>query len=197
MAERKSTEERNTKETRIKISFVIDGQGFSDIDTGIPFMDHMLTLFAKHGFFDLEVKADGDLQVDEHHTMEDLGIVLGQTIKKALGDKLSIRRYGCFSLPMDDTLVNIALDLSGRSYLAYNVKPPVDYINGIGVRLFHEFFQALTNSLALNLHVDLVRGEEIHHILEAVFKCFGKALDQATSLDNREKSIPSTKGILI
>ena len=197
MAERRATEERNTKETRIKISFVIDGKGLSNIDTGIPFLDHMLTLFAKHGYFDLKIKAHGDLQVDEHHTMEDLGIVLGKVIKKALGDKHSIRRYGCFSLPMDETLINVALDLSGRPYLAYNVKPPVDYVNGIGVRLFHEFFQALTNSLALNLHIDLVRGEEIHHILEAVFKCFSKALDQATSLDKREESIPSTKGILV
>ena len=197
MAERKATEERNTQETRIKISLMIDGQGVSDVNTGIPFMDHMLTLFAKHGFFDLEIKAQGDLQIDEHHTMEDLGIVMGLVIKKALGDKRSIRRYGCFALPMDDTLVNVALDLSGRPYLAYNVRSPVDYINGIGVRLFHEFFQALTNNLGLNLHIDLVRGEEVHHIHEAVFKCFSKALDQATNFDSREKNIPSTKGTLV
>ena len=197
MEKREATEERNTKETQIRMTFSIDGQGKSTVDTGIPFVDHMLTLFAKHGFFDLEVKACGDLQIDEHHTMEDLGIVMGRVIKNALGDKQSIRRYGCFSLPMDETLVNVALDLSGRPYLAYNVSCPVDHINGIGTRLFQEFFQALTNNLALNLHIDLVRGEEVHHILEAVFKCFSKALDIATSIDSREKDIPSTKGTLV
>ena len=160
-------------------------------------MDHMLTLFAKHGFFDLEVKAIGDLEIDAHHTMEDIGIVLGTVIHKALGNRQGIRRYGNFSLPMDESLVNIALDLSGRPYLAYNVSFPVNEINGIGVRLFQEFFQALTNNLALNLHIDLVRGEEVHHILEAIFKCFSKALDQATSLDVREKAVPSTKGVLV
>ena len=194
---RKITEKRDTKETQIELTFNVDGQGKSDVDTGIPFVDHMLTLFAKHGFFDLEIKAKGDLHVDEHHTIEDLGIVMGRAIRKALSDKRSIRRYGCFSLPMDETLVNVALDLSGRPYLSYNVNCPVDYVNGIGTRLFREFFQALTNNLALNLHIDLVRGEEIHHILEAIFKCFSKALDQATSLDPREKNIPSTKGILV
>ena len=194
---RKATEKRNTKETQIKIALTIDGFGKSTIDTGIPFMDHMLSLFAKHGFFDLEVQAKGDLLVDEHHTMEDLGIVMGKVILKALGDKCSIRRYGCFSLPMDETLVSVALDLSGRPCLVYNVDCPVDYVNGIGVRLFREFFQALTNNLALNLHIDLIRGEEIHHIIEAIFKCFSKALDNATGLDPREKNIPSTKGVLV
>lgn len=193
---REATEERNTKETSITIQFCIDGQGTSNVDTGVPFMDHMLTLFAKHGFFDIDVKATGDLEIDAHHTIEDLGIVMGTVISKALGDKRGIYRYGCFSLPMDETLVNVALDLSGRPYLSYNVNTPVDHINGIGVRLFHEFFQALSYNLALNLHIDLVRGEEVHHILEAVFKGFAKALDRATSLDPREKNIPSTKGIL-
>ncbi len=193
---RNATEERITKETDIKITFNVDGSGKSNIDTGIPFMDHMLILFAKHGFFNLDVKARGDLEIDAHHTIEDLGIVMGKVIQKALGDKKGICRYGCFSLPMDDTLVNVALDLSGRPFLSYNVNAPVDHINGIGVRLFHEFFQALAVNLALNLHIDLVRGEEVHHILEAIFKGFSKALDRATSLDPRGKDIPSTKGML-
>ena len=193
---RSATEKRVTKETDITITFCVDGKGQSNVDTSVPFMDHMLTLFAKHGFFDLEIKAKGDLEIDAHHTIEDLGIVMGKVIQKALGDKKGICRYGCFSLPMDDTLVNVALDLSGRPFLSYNVNTPVDHINGIGVRLFHEFFQALTFNLALNLHIDLVRGEEVHHILEAVFKCFSKALDKATSYDERESDIPSTKGIL-
>ncbi len=193
---RTAAEERITKETHIKITFCVDGSGKSNIDTGIPFMDHMMTLFAKHGFFDLEVKATGDLEIDAHHTVEDLGIVMGKVIQKALGNKKGICRYGCFSLPMDDTLVNVALDLSGRPFLSYNVKTTVDHINGIGVRLFHEFFQALSVNLALNLHIDLVRGEDVHHILEAIFKGFSKALDRATGFDPREKNVPSTKGML-
>ncbi len=188
--------ERNTRETQIRISVTIDGAGKSDVSTGIPFMDHMLTLFARHGFFDLHVKASGDLEVDAHHTIEDLGIVLGKAIAEALGDKRGIRRYGHFALPMDDALTMIALDLSGRPFLAYNVTLPVDYINGTDVRLFHEFFLALTNNLALNLHIDLVRGNEVHHILESIFKCFAKALDMATTVDPREAGIPSTKGLL-
>ena len=193
---RTATEERNTEETKIKIAFVVEGSGKSEIDTGIPFMNHMLTLFAKHGFFDLKVKAKGDLEVDEHHTMEDLGIVMGKVMKKALGDKRGIRRYGCFSLPMDDTLVSIAIDISGRPYLAYNVTSPVSQVGKMDVRLFQEFFQSLSTNLACNLHIDLQRGAEGHHIIEGIFKCFGKALDQATSLDPREKGIPSTKGSL-
>ncbi len=189
--------ERNTRETKIAMSFAIDGSGNAKVNTGMPFMDHMLTLFARHGYFDIDIKAEGDLEVDAHHTMEDLGIVLGKVINQALADKVGIRRYGCFSLTMDETLVNVALDLSGRPYLSYNVTTPVDHVGGIGARLFHEFFQALTNNLALNLHIDLVRGEEIHHILEAVFKGFAKALDMATQIEPREKSIPSTKGILV
>jgi len=197
MKNRKATEERITEETKIKISISIDGSGKGKVETGIPFMDHMLKLFAKHGFFDLDVLAKGDLEIDGHHTMEDLGIVMGKVLKKALGDKARIRRYGCFSLPMDETLVNISLDLSGRPYLAYNVNYPATEVGGIGTRLFHEFFQALTVHLGLNLHIDLVRGEEVHHISEATFKCFGRALDQATSIDPRERGIPSTKGTLI
>ncbi len=188
--------ERKSAETKIKISIEIDGKGSASVDTGIPFFDHMLTLFAKHGFFDLSIKAKGDLEIDEHHTMEDLGIVLGNAIKDALGDKKGITRYGFFLLPMDETLARVVLDLSGRPCLVWNVKPPATHVNGIDVRLFREFFQALTNSLGLNIHVDLVRGEEIHHVFEAIFKGFARALDAATQMDPREKGVPSTKGML-
>ena len=193
---RTATEERNTAETKIKIVFSLDSSEKSEIDTGIPFMDHMLTLFAKHGFFYLNVKAKGDLEVDEHHTMEDLGIVLGKVIRKALGNKAGIRRYGFFTLPMDEALVSIAIDISGRPYFVYNVPSPVSQVGKMDIRLFQEFFQSLSINLACNLHIDLKRGEEAHHIIESIFKCFGKTLDQATSLDPREKGIPSTKGRL-
>jgi imidazoleglycerol-phosphate dehydratase len=187
---------RNTSETQIQLSIDIDGSGRSNVDTGIPFMNHMLTLFAKHGYFDLDVKAVGDLEVDEHHTMEDLGIVMGNAIKQALGDKAGIRRYGFFLLPMDETLARVALDLSGRPYLVYNVAAPADYIKGMSVRLFHEFFLGLTNNLGVNLHIDVIRGEEVHHVIEAVFKGFARALDAATSREPRETGLPTTKGHL-
>ncbi len=187
---------RETNETHIRIKLELDGSGQSRIDTGIPFLDHMLTLFARHGFFDLDVDAKGDLEVDCHHTMEDIGIVLGNTIKDALGDKRGIRRYGAAIVPMDESLARVVLDLSGRPWLAYDVATTVPHINNIDVRLFREMFQALTNNLMLNLHIDLIRGEETHHILEAVFKAFAKALDQATRLDTRETGVPSTKGTL-
>lgn len=193
---RQATEERLTTETKIRATVTIDGAGKAQVKTGIPFMDHMLTLAAKHGYFDLEIDASGDLEIDAHHTMEDLGIVLGTALRKALGDKRGIRRYGCFMLPMDESLAHIAIDLSGRPHLSYNVTTPTDHINGVPVRLFREFFQALVNSLGFTLHVDLVRGDESHHILEAVFKGFAKALDQATAMESRESSIPSTKGSL-
>ena len=193
---RKATEKRQTNETKIEISFTVDGEGKADVNTGIPFMDHMLTLFARHGFFDLTVKAAGDLDVDAHHTMEDLGIVLGTVIRKALGDKKGICRNGIFILPMDETLARVVLDLSGRACLVYEVEPSTRYIKELDVRLFHEFFQALTNNLALNLHVDVIRGEDVHHVFEGVFKAFARALDCATSLEPREKGVPTTKGML-
>jgi imidazoleglycerol-phosphate dehydratase len=193
---RKATEKRQTNETEIEISFTVDGEGKADVNTGIPFMDHMLTLFARHGFFDLTVKASGDLDIDAHHTMEDLGIVLGTVIRKALGDKKGIRRYGFFILPMDETLARVVLDLSGRACLVYEVEPSTRYIKELDVRLFREFFQALTNNLALNLHIDVIRGEDVHHVFEGVFKAFARALDCATSLEPREKGVPTTKGML-
>ena len=193
---RKATEKRQTNETKIEISFTVDGEGKADVNTGIPFMDHMLTLFSRHGFFDLTVKASGDLDIDAHHTMEDLGIVLGTVIRKALGDKKGICRYGFFILPMDETLARVVLDLSGRACLVYEVEPSARYIKELDVRLFREFFQALTNNLALNLHIDVIRGEDVHHIFEGVFKAFARALDRATSLEPREKGVPTTKGML-
>ena len=187
---------RKTRETEIETVLNVDGSGKSEISTGIGFMDHMLELFARHGKFDLKVKACGDLEVDAHHTMEDLGLVLGTAFAKALGDKAGIRRYGSFLLPMDETLVLVALDLSGRPYLVYDLVPPVEKVGTLDTALFHEFFQAFCVKGGINLHIKLVTGGEVHHIFEAVFKGLARALDQAVSSDPREKGIPSTKGIL-
>ena len=187
---------RKTAETDITASINLDGEGKSSISTGIPFMDHMLTLFAKHGFFDLNISASGDLEVDCHHTMEDLGIVMGELFAKAAGDKSGIRRYGNFLLPMDETLVMIALDLSGRGGLYYDVTPPAQQLNNIDTRLFHEFFQAFAVKSGLNLHIRMICSCETHHLFEAIFKGLGKALDQALTCDERIKGVLSTKGTL-
>lgn len=193
---RNSSIKRTTKETDISVNFEIDGSGKSSVNTGIPFMDHMLTLFAKHGFFDLEVTAKGDIEVDYHHTMEDLGLVLGEAIAKAAGDKAGIRRYGNFLLPMDETLALIALDLSGRPCLVFDVQPPAPMIKDLDVRLFHEFFQALAVKSGMNLHIKQMVSGEVHHLYEAIFKGFAKALDQALSVDPRIQGVLSTKGSL-
>lgn len=187
---------RKTRETKIAVELDLDGSGKSEISTGIGFMDHMLELFARHGKFDLKVQAAGDLEVDAHHTMEDLGLVMGEVFSQALGDKAGIRRYGSFLLPMDETLVLIALDLSGRPYLVYDLVPPVEKVGTLDTALFHEFFQAFCVKGGINLHVKLMAGGEIHHIFEAVFKGLARALEQAVSHDPKEKGIPSTKGIL-
>ena len=187
---------RKTAETDITCSINLDGEGKSVISTGIPFMDHMLTLFARHGFFDLNVSAKGDLEVDCHHTMEDLGIVLGELLAKAAGDKAGIRRYGNFLLPMDETLALIALDLSGRPCLVFDVQPPAPMIKDLDVRLFHEFFLALAVKSGMNLHVKQMVSGEVHHLYEAIFKGFAKALDQALSVDPRIQGVLSTKGSL-
>ena len=193
---RKSEITRTTRETDITVALELDGTGKSSIDTGIPFMNHMLELFAKHGFFDLEVRAKGDIEVDYHHTMEDLGLVLGQALAEALGDKAGIRRYGSCILPMDETLALVALDLSGRPCLVWDVDFPAQMIRDLDVRLFCEFFQALVNRAGMNLHVKKLAGEEVHHVAEAIFKAFANALDQAVSLDPRVKGVLSTKGSL-
>lgn len=194
--ERTSEIRRTTGETDISVAINLDGSGKASVDTGIPFLDHMLNLFARHGFFDLEIKAKGDIEVDYHHTMEDLGIVLGQAILQAAGDKKSIRRYGNFLLPMDETLVMIALDLSGRAGLYYDVTPPAPMIKDIDARLFYEFFQALCSNAGLNMHIRMICSGEVHHLFEAIFKGFAKALDQATSIDPRVQGVLSTKGSL-
>nr|WP_294502974.1 imidazoleglycerol-phosphate dehydratase HisB [uncultured Victivallis sp.] len=193
---RKSEVKRTTRETDITVMLELDGEGKSSVDTGIPFMNHMLELFAKHGFFNLEVRAKGDIEVDYHHTMEDLGLVLGQALAEALGDKAGIRRYGSCILPMDETLALVALDLSGRPCLVWDVDFPAQMIRDLDVRLFCEFFQALVNRAGMNLHVKKLAGEEVHHVAEAIFKAFAKALDQAVSLDPRVKGVLSTKGSL-
>ena len=193
---RKSEVARKTRETDIFIALDLDGEGRSSIDTGIPFMNHMLELFAKHGFFDLTVRAKGDIEVDYHHTMEDLGLVLGDVLAQALGAKAGIRRYGSCILPMDETLALVALDLSGRPCLVWNVDFPAPMIRDLDTRLFCEFFQALVNRAGMNLHVRKMAGEEVHHVAEAVFKAFAKALDQAVTHDPRVKGVLSTKGSL-
>lgn len=187
---------RVTGETDISVSINLDGEGKSSIHTGIPFMDHMLNLFAKHGFFDLDINAKGDLEVDYHHTMEDLGLAMGEAFAQAVGDKAGIRRYGNFLLPMDETLVLVALDISGRPGLYYDVTPPAPYVKDIDARLFHEFFQGFCVKCGLNLHFKMLAAAETHHLFEAMFKGLAKALDAATSFDPRIQGVLSTKGVL-
>lgn len=193
---RKAVIERITKETQIKLSLDLDGAGKAKICTSVPFLDHMLNLFARHGLFDLEVEAKGDIDIDFHHTVEDIGIVLGEALKQALGDKSGIRRYGQASVPMDETLASVAVDLSGRPYLVYNVRLPKVKIGEFDVELAREFFQALTNNLAANIHINVMYGDNVHHILEGCFKALARALDQATQLDQRITGVMSTKGKL-
>jgi len=188
---------RETNETCVNISLNLDGEGKGEINTGAPFFDHMLELFARHGFFDLTVDARGDVEVDYHHLVEDAGLALGQAVRKALGDRAGITRYGFFVLPMDETLVTVSLDLSNRPYLVYNAEPPVTFVRDFNVNLFKEFFQAFANEAGANLHVRLEYGEEPHHVVEAVFKGFARALDAATRYEPRlGGAIPSTKGTL-
>ena len=193
---RRATIERNTTESRIKIGLALDGTGERQISTTIPFLDHMLDLLAKHGLFDLTVKASGDTHIDDHHTVEDIGIVLGEAFKKALGTKEGIRRFGTAWVPLDETLAQVTVDLSGRPYLVYNVKLPHRRIKGFDLYLFEDFFQALTTHAAMNLHINVPYGRNPHHIMESVFKAMAKALDQAVSVDPRVKGVPSTKGSL-
>ncbi len=196
MSERKAEIIRNTRETQISLGLNLDGKGESKINCPIKFMSHMLELFARHGHFDLVCDIHGDVEVDYHHTMEDLGLVLGEAIAKAAGDKKGIRRYGNMMLPMDEALVLIALDLSGRPYLVYDVQPPAAQVKDIDVQLFHEFFQALCVKAGLNMHIKMLAGKEIHHVFEAMFKGFAKALDTAVSIDPRIDGVLSTKGCL-
>ena len=195
-ANRRTTIERTTSETQVKVELVLDGTGRGQIQTTIPFLDHMLTLLAKHGFFDLTVQAKGDTDIDDHHTIEDIGIVIGDALKQALGSKEGIRRFGWASIPLDETLAQVTVDLSGRPYLVYRVELPQRRIKTLDLGLFEDFFQAFTTHAALNLHVNVLYGRNPHHIMEAVFKALAKALDQATGLDGRVSGVPSTKGRL-
>ncbi len=193
---RKASIERITKETQIRLSLDLDGKGEARICTSVPFLDHMLDLFTRHGLFDMEVEAKGDIDIDFHHTVEDIGIVLGQAFKQALGDKKGIRRYGQATVPMDETLASVAVDLSGRPYLVYNVRIAKVRIGEFDVELVKEFFQAFVNNCGTNLHVNVMYGENVHHILEACFKAAARALDQATQMDARIEGVMSTKGKL-
>ncbi|MGH7261854.1 MAG: imidazoleglycerol-phosphate dehydratase HisB [Nitrospiraceae bacterium] len=193
---RRAVVKRATKETDIRVDWTLDGAGRSRINTTIPFLDHMLELMAKHGLFDLTVQAKGDTHIDDHHTVEDVGIVLGEALKQALGDKKGVRRFGFASAPLDETLAQVTVDLSGRPYLVYNVKLPHRRIKGLDLYLFEDFFQAFVTHGAFNLHVNVLYGRNPHHIMEATFKALAKALDQATSLDGRVKGVLSTKGSL-
>lgn len=193
---RKAAIERITKETRIKLSLTIDGSGCAATCTSVPFLDHMLNSFARHGLFDLEVEASGDIDIDFHHTVEDIGIVLGEAFKQALGDKKGIRRYGQAAVPMDETLASVAVDISGRPCLVYHVNLPKVKIGDFDVELAKEFFQAFTNHCGLNLHINVMYGDNLHHIIEACFKAFARAMDTATQYDPRVEGVMSTKGVL-
>ena len=188
--------QRNTKETQIQMKLNLDGTGISDISTGIGFFDHMLEGFTRHGLFDLQLRVQGDLQVDDHHTIEDTGIVLGSVIREAVGDKKGIRRYGSFILPMDETLVLCAVDLCGRPYFSWDAQFPTEKIGGMSTEMVREFFYAVSYSAQMNLHIKVLTPGNSHHIAEAMFKSFAKALDMAVSFDPRITDVLSTKGSL-
>lgn len=194
--ERKAQISRVTKETDISVNLNLDGKGASDIKTGIGFFDHMLEGFAKHGFFDLSATVKGDLHVDGHHTVEDMGIVLGNAIREAVGDKKGMKRYGYFILPMDDALALCAVDLCGRPYLQFDCNFPNDMVGDFDTSLVKEFFYAVSYSATMNIHIKMLSGENSHHMIEAIFKAFAKALDEATGLDTRITEVLSTKGAL-
>lgn len=193
---REASVERNTKETEIKLKLVLDGTGYSDIETGVGFFDHMLDGLTRHGLFDLCVRVHGDLNVDDHHTVEDTGIVLGNAIRMAAGDKKGIRRYGSCILPMDEVLVLCAVDLCGRPYLSWDAEFPTEKIGDMSSEMIREFFYAVSYSAGMNLHMKVLTAGNSHHMAEAMFKSFAKALDQALSFDERITDVLSTKGSL-
>ncbi len=196
MSKRFSKVVRKTKETDIQLELNIDGSGIANIDTGIGFFDHMLNSFVRHGFFDMNLTVKGDLEVDAHHTVEDTGIVLGQAIKEAIGDKAGIKRFGSFYMPMDESLVLCALDLSGRPFLVYDLELTVERLGAMDTELVKEFFYAVSYGCGMNLHIKEMHGANNHHIVEAAFKAFAKALDEATQYDERINGVLSTKGAL-
>ena len=187
---------RTTKETEISVELNVDGRGQAQVDTGIPFLNHMLDIFARHGFFDLTVQAHGDLDVDQHHTVEDVGLTLGQALREALGDKAGIRRFGDAACPLDEALVNAVVDLSGRPFLAYNLRIKQARVGNFDTELVHDFLLAFTNQVGMNLHLNQVQGRNPHHIIEAGFKALARALDKATQVDPRVRGVLSTKGSL-
>jgi imidazoleglycerol-phosphate dehydratase len=194
---RKASIQRKTKETQIRLGLNLDGQGRYQIRTSIPFLDHMLSVMAKHSLLDLTISANGDTEVDFHHTVEDLGIVLGEALKKALGQKIGIQRFGAAAVPLDDALASVSLDLSGRPYLVYKVNLlPKRKIKDFDPYLIEHFFEAVATHCGMTLHINVPYGKNPHHILEAIFKAFGKALEEATRINARMKGVPSTKGKL-
>lgn len=193
---RAASRERKTSETAIKVKWILDGQGRNQVQTSIPFLDHMLDLFGRHGLFDLMVEAKGDTDIDDHHTIEDIGIVMGQVLTQALGNKEGIARFGWASVPLDETLAQVTVDLSGRPYLVYHVDLPSRYIKSFDLGLFEDFFQAFVNHGAFNLHINVQYGKNPHHMMEAIFKAFAKAMDQAVRLEPRIQGVLSTKGTL-
>jgi len=191
-----TTINRKTSETQIAVELNLHGDGKYNINTGVPFLDHMLELWAKHGLFDLNVTATGDIEIDDHHTVEDIGICLGEAIDKALGDKFGIVRYGFFVLPMDEALVEVALDLSGRPFVVFDVEWQQEKIKNFDVSLIEEFWRAVGTAAKANLHINLKYGKDAHHVSEAIFKAAARALSNAVTIDPRRKGIPSTKGTL-
>lgn len=194
--ERIATVDRKTNETNIQLSLGIDGEGFSELETGVPFLTHMLDLFAKHGQFDLKVDAKGDIEVDDHHTTEDIGICLGQALREALGDKRGIKRYGNAFVPMDEALAQVVVDLSNRPHLELRGEFPSQKVGTFDTELVHEFLWKFALEARMNLHVVVHYGKNTHHIIEAIFKAMARALDEATTIDPRIKGIPSSKGML-
>jgi imidazoleglycerol-phosphate dehydratase len=193
---RKATVKRKTRETEIEVELKLDGSGSCDAQTGVPFFDHLLDSFSRHGFFDLRVRAQGDLEVDQHHTVEDVGIVLGQALREAVGDGSGLRRFGSVRLPMADVLAQVDLDLSNRPYLVYRVELQRDWVGGFDAALVEDFLYALTTNGGVDLHVQLLYGHNVHHSVEAIFKGLGRALDRATQVDPRLEGALSTKGSL-
>ena len=187
---------RTTKETEVSVDLHLDGSGRADVDTGVPFLNHMLDTFARHGFLDLTVRARGDLDVDLHHTVEDVGLVLGQAFRDALGDKVGIRRFGDAACPLDEALVTAVVDFSGRPYLAYNLRIKQARVGTFDTELVHDFLLAFANTVGMNLHLNQVQGRNPHHIIEAAFKALARAIDQAKQPDPRVQGVPSTKGAL-
>lgn len=195
-SERTAEVERRTGETDVRLSMSLDGAGTAEVDTGVGFLDHMLVLFAKHSLFDLQVEAGGDTEVDDHHTVEDIGITLGQAFDTALGDKAGIGRFACKTLPMDEALVRCSVDISGRPFVEVHAEFQTEKVGSFDVELSREFIRAFATNARLTLHVDMLRGDNSHHIIEAIFKTLARTLREAVSIDPRDEDVPSTKGVL-